>query len=70
MKLSWSQAENGNWNGKRGQYTLVAISYHQGDGWWLHPKMPGIPGQRVDNPQAGMDIANRLFDKWFKEVQG
>jgi hypothetical protein len=71
MKLTWTKAQNGNWNGKRGSYTLVTVDYHdEGDmsGWWVHPKLPGLKGQRVNGPVMGREIADHLFIDWILEV--
>jgi hypothetical protein len=66
--LKWSQAGAGNWNGKAGTYTMMVVAFHEGEGWWLHPKLPGLHGQMVKNPSEGRTIANRLFSEWLQAI--
>jgi hypothetical protein len=71
MKLKWSKAANGNWNGKAGPYTMMVVSFHEAgvlSGWWLHPKLPGLKGQRVEDWVEGKDIGDHLFSEWLKTI--
>lgn len=64
-KLEWSQNGQGNWNGKGGPYTLMVVAFHEGEGWWLHSKLPGLSSQKVNNDLEGRDLADRLFLGWL-----
>ena len=71
--LNWSKAANGNWNGKAGPYTMMVVSFHvsspsQEEGWWLHPKLPGLAGQMVKNSSEGKTLGDRLFAEWLREI--
>ena len=71
MKLTWSQAGNGNWNGKAGPYTLVTVDYHDAavmSGWWVHPKLPGLKGQRTLDEITGRVAGDRIFQEWLMEA--
>jgi hypothetical protein len=67
--LKWSQDSKENWNGKRGQYTLMVVANHGGQTWHVHPKLPGVKGEQVASAQEGMLRGNFLFLKWLTEVQ-
>lgn len=70
MKLRWSRSRAGNWNGKRGPYTLMVVAYHVGEkeGWWVHPKIPGFKSQRVRTVYEGQNIGQGLFDAWLATI--
>ena len=69
MKLVWSQAGNGCWNGKAGPYTLMVVAFHETGpdaGWWVHPKLPGLKSQEVQDEVTGKVAGERLFREWLK----
>jgi hypothetical protein len=68
MRLTWSQSQNGNWNGKVGEITMMVVAYHTDTFWWVHPKLPGLKGRSVQTPQEGMRAGQDLFDGWCKQV--
>jgi hypothetical protein len=71
MKLTWSEAGNGNWNGKAGPYTIMVVSYHDEGvfrGWRIHPKLPGLKGRVVLGPLAGKATGDRLFAEWLQTI--
>lgn len=66
--LKWSQNGQGNWNGKAGPYTLMVVAFHLGEGWWLHPKLPGLPSEMVGDPVEGRAKANLRFSEWLQAI--
>ena len=68
MKLTWSQAGNGNWNGKAGPYTVMVVAYHQDgvlSGWRVHPKLPGIKSGKTLDVVTGRVAGDRIFQEWL-----
>lgn len=71
MKLTWSQAQNGNWNGKRGPFTLMVVAFHDDGGgvWMVHSKLPGVRTVlEFLGPGAAQEVADGLFAEWVKET--
>lgn len=68
--LKWSQNGQGNWNGKAGPYTLMVVAFHQGEGWWLHPKLPGLPSELVRDSVEGQARANQMYCDWLLAIGG
>jgi hypothetical protein len=66
--LSWSQNQAGAWNGKAGPYTLMVVACHQGEGWQVHPKLPGLKSVKVKTPEAGRIAAECMWRDWFKAL--
>lgn len=66
--LKWSQATNGNWNGKAGPYTIMVVAINLNDDYWLHPKLPGLKSQKVEDWVEGRDIGDHLFSEWLMAI--
>jgi hypothetical protein len=71
-KLAWSKAQNGNWNGKRGPFTLMAVTFHADIGaWMVHSKLPGLRTVLTFQEAAlAVKAADGLFDEWMRVVNG
>lgn len=67
-KLEWSRNGQGNWNGKAGPYTLMVVAFHEDGGWWLHPKLPGLPSITVANDLEGRDLAGHMVAGWLAAI--
>lgn len=71
MKLTWSPAQNGNWNGKRGPFTLMVVAFHDDGGgvWMVHSKLPGVRTvMKFQEVALAQKIADGLFAEWVDEV--
>jgi hypothetical protein len=63
---------NGNWNGKRGQFTIMVVAFHDDEhkkAWYVHPKLPGLKSERVKTAEVGKLVGDALFEGWIMEVQ-
>jgi len=49
-------------------FTLSVVALHVGDGFWVHPKLPGLKSVRVGSEKEGCDIAMKQCQDWLKEV--
>ena len=69
--LSWSQ-EKEVYNGKIKpcQDTLFVVAYHVGEGWFVHPKLPGLKSIKVESLAEGMQRSEEVCRNWFWRLKG
>ena len=67
--LKWSRAQSGVLNLKAGWgITLFVVAYHSGDGYYVHPKLPGLKSIKVGSETEGQTTAIKQCLRWFAEV--
>lgn len=69
--LKWSQAANGNWNGKAGPYTMMVVAFHDDGGgvWMVHSKLPGVRTVlKFQEAALAQKVADDLFTEWLKAI--
>lgn len=65
--LRWSQVPTGNFNGQVGGLTFYVVAFHaNGEGWQVHPKLPGQKTVRVNSPGEGKAKAVELYRAFLR----
>jgi hypothetical protein len=69
-KLHWSRDQKGNYNGKRGPYTLFVVSYYPERGVFVAPKLPGLGTVPVSSLNEGRETAEALWESYLWVLNG
>jgi hypothetical protein len=64
-RLRWSQNQAGNWNGKRGPFTLFVVAFHKSRGWFVAPKLPGLKTVDVPNAEEGRFQSQFIWERYL-----
>ncbi len=67
-QLLLSRAKNGNLNCKVGNRTFFVIAFHAGEGYYVHPKLPGFKSVKVGCYEEGATVALKLYKQFTQEL--
>jgi hypothetical protein len=67
-KLALSRMKSGVINCKIAAITLFVVAYHAGEGYFVHPKLPGLKSVRVGCDEEGVTVAIKMYQQFVKEL--